>query len=107
MIAGIGNIYANDILHAAGVHPFKTAKKITQAEADRLLIATRKILKLSLKLRGTSIDDYRDTAGEKGYYAQRRLIYQREGEKCPHCNHLVKRVKKGGRSAFFCPKCQR
>jgi len=106
VIAGIGNIYANDILHAAKIHPFKIARKITRAEADQLLRAIRKILKLSLKLRGTSIDDYRDTAGEKGYYGKQRLIYQREGEKCSHCGHIVKRVKKGGRSAFFCAKCQ-
>lgn len=107
VIAGIGNIYANDALHAAKIYPFKSAQKINRLEADRLLKAIRKILNLSLKLRGTSIDDYRDTAGEVGYYGQKRLIYQREGEKCPHCGHVVKRVKKGGRSAFYCPVCQK
>ena len=107
VIAGIGNIYASDVLHEACIHPFKIAKKLKKEDVERLLKAIRKILKLSLKLRGTSIDDYRDTAGEEGYYGKKRLVYQKEGEKCSHCSHLVKRVKKGGRSAFFCPKCQK
>lgn len=107
VIAGIGNIYASDILHEAKIHPFKISKNLKLNQVVKILKAARKILQLALKLRGTSIADYRDTAGEEGYYAQKRLIYQREGEKCRHCGHVVKRVKKGGRSAFFCSKCQK
>ena len=68
---------------------------------------THKVLAKGLKLRGTSISDYRDTAGEQGYYSNYRLVYQREGEPCPRCKTKIKRVKIGGRSAHFCPSCQK
>ena len=106
VVAGIGNIYANDILFAAKVHPLKSAKKLTEKEIKAIWQAMKKILKLALKLRGTSIADYRDTAGESGYYSEKRLVYQREGELCRACGTPIKRIKKGGRSTHFCPKCQ-
>ncbi|OGY65700.1 MAG: DNA-formamidopyrimidine glycosylase [Candidatus Harrisonbacteria bacterium RIFCSPLOWO2_01_FULL_44_18] len=108
VIAGIGNIYSDEILWEAKIHPFKPANKLTQKELKALWLATRKILEKALKLRGTSISDYRDTSGEKGYYTEARKVYQREGEKCPRkCGGTIKRVKIGGRSAHYCPKCQR
>jgi len=106
VIAGIGNIYSDDILWEAKIHPFKTANKLTQSELKELFSAVKEILAKALKMRGTSTSDYRDTAGKKGAYTEHRLAYQREGEKCPRCGNEIKRIKLGGRSAHFCPNCQ-
>lgn len=106
VIAGIGNIYSDDILWEAKIHPFKPANKLNEAELKEIWKFTHKILEESLRLRGTSVSDYRDTAGEKGYYGEARRVYQREGEPCKRCKTEIKRVKVGGRSAHYCPQCQ-
>lgn len=107
VIAGIGNIYSDDILWKAKVHPFKPVNKLNVQELNGLWKAMREVLEKGLKLRGTSISDYRDTAGKEGGYDKVRLVYQREGEPCLRCKTKIKRVKMGGRSAHFCPTCQR
>lgn len=107
VIAGIGNIYSDEILWQAKIHPFKKANELTTNELKSLYTAMRQILKKAVKLRGTSTSDYRDTEGRPGAYAKVRYVYQREGEKCYRCQALIKRVKIGGRSAHFCPTCQR
>lgn len=107
VIAGIGNIYSDDILWKARVHPFKLANKLSEKELKEIWNSMRAILEKALKLRGTSSSDYRDTAGKKGYYTEERLAYQREGEKCLRCGTVIVRKKIGGRSAHFCPKCQK
>jgi formamidopyrimidine-DNA glycosylase len=91
IIAGIGNIYSDEILWRAKIHP----------EKDTF------ILKLALRLGGTSISDYRRSSGGRGYYGEKRKVYRREGKKCPRCGEKIKRIKISGRSAHFCPKCQR
>lgn len=106
VIAGIGNIYSDDILWMAKIHPFQPANKLSEKELKEIWIAIHKVLNKALKLRGTSYSDYRDTAGKEGYYADYRLVYQREGEPCQRCKTKIKRVKIGGRSAHFCPTCQ-
>ena len=107
VIAGIGNIYSDDILWTAKIHPFKPGNKLSGKELKELWSATKKVLTKALRLRGTSYSDYRDTAGKEGYYADYRLVYQREGESCQRCKTKIKRVKIGGRSAHFCPTCQK
>ena len=107
VIAGIGNIYSDEILWLAEINPFSPADKLTDKELKSLWRAMHVILKKALKLRGTSVSDYRDTAGKKGKYAEELLVYQREGEKCLRCGALIKRIKIGGRSAHYCPKCQK
>ncbi|MDO8429991.1 MAG: bifunctional DNA-formamidopyrimidine glycosylase/DNA-(apurinic or apyrimidinic site) lyase [bacterium] len=107
VIAGIGNIYSDDILWAAKIHPFKPANKLGNQELGSLYKAIRKVLEKALKLRGTSYSDYRDTSGKEGGYADYRLVYQREDEPCRRCKTAIVRVKLGGRSAHFCPKCQK
>ncbi|MDP3014818.1 MAG: bifunctional DNA-formamidopyrimidine glycosylase/DNA-(apurinic or apyrimidinic site) lyase [bacterium] len=107
VIAGIGNIYSDEILWQAKIHPFKKANELTTNELKSLYAAMRQILKKAVKLRGTSTSDYRDTEGRSGVYAKVRYVYQREGEKCYRCQALIKRVKIGGRSSRFCPACQR
>lgn len=108
VVTGIGNIYASEILFKANVYPFKVANKLTAIELTALYKAVGFVLKKALKARGTSSADYRDTAGKKGGYGPLRLIYQKEGEQCPlNCKGKIIRQKKGGRSAFFCPSCQK
>ena len=107
VIAGIGNIYSDDILWEAKIHPFQSAKTLDNNELKRIFLAIKNILTQAVKLRGTSISDYRDIEGKKGYYVGKRRVYQREGEKCLRCKIKIKRVKIGGRSAHFCPNCQK
>lgn len=108
VIAGIGNIYANDIMFKAKIYPFKPADKLTDEELKALYGAMKFVLAKALKARGTSTADYRDTAGKKGKYGDQRLIYQREGEPCPDKRGgKIIRQKKGGRSAFYCSECQK
>ncbi len=107
VIAGIGNIYANEILWLAKVYPFKPAKRLSEKELKALWQAMRKVLPRALKLRGTSTSDFRDTDGMKGKYGNELLVYQREGDPCFRCKTKIKRVSVGGRSAHFCPKCQK
>ena len=105
-IAGIGNIYSDEIVWLAKIHPQKRIEKLTLKNLKDLYQAMRKILLKALKLRGTSIDDYRTANGERGRYDLVRYVYQREGKLCQRCGTLIKRIKIGGRSAHFCPKCQ-
>ena len=108
VISGIGNIYADDILFMAKIHPLRKVEKLSEKELKAIFEATKKILNKAVKLRGTSTSDYRDTSGKKGGYGNVRLVYQREGEKCPrNCGGIIKRIKIGSRSAHFCPNCQK
>ena len=107
VISGIGNIYSDEILWKAKIHPFKSASKLKDEELKTIYDATKKILEKAVKMRGTSISDFRDPEGKKGKYAEIRSVYQKEGELCPRCGSKIKRVKMGSRSAHFCPKCQK
>lgn len=107
IIAGIGNIYSDEILWQAKINPLKPVNQLRVSELTSLYLAMKQILKKAIKLRGVSISDYRDTAGKSGNYAEIRSVYQRENEPCRRCKTLIKRVKIGGRSAHFCPKCQK
>lgn len=106
-VAGIGNIYSDDILWHAKVHPLRRANQLTAGELKRIYDSMREILTKAVKLRGTSTSDFRDTAGKEGGYTEYRLVYQREGKPCQRCKTPIKRIKVEGRSAHFCPQCQR
>jgi len=107
IIAGIGNIYSDEILWRAKIHPFKDISKLSNQELKKIYKITRGLLLLAIKLGGESISDYRRPSGEKGYYDKERKVYRKEGEKCPICGGIIRRVKMDGRSAHFCPNCQR
>lgn len=107
VISGVGNIYADDILWFTKIHPLRRASNLTQKELKSIWLATRSILKKAIKLRGTSVADFRDTAGKKGGYGNVVLAYRRTGLPCYRCKTSIKRIKLGGRSAHFCPKCQK
>ena len=105
-IAGIGNIYSDEILFASQVNPLRQAKSLKDEEIRRIYGNIKKILSDAIKYRGSSVEYYLDACGQKGDYAKRHKVYQKEGKKCPRCGAVIKRLKLGGRSAHFCPKCQ-
>lgn len=105
-IAGIGNIYANEALYLAGIHPQRQSCSVTRNEAKALYRSLRSVLGDAIKAGGTTIQDYRNTDGDKGEYAGQLGIYGREGKPCNRCTSKVKRVVFGNRSAFYCPSCQ-
>jgi formamidopyrimidine-DNA glycosylase len=107
VIAGIGNIYSDEILWQAKIHPSKPANKLTNKELKSVFLAMKKILSKAVKMRGTSTSDFRDTDGKPGSYAKTLFVYQREGEPCQRCRRPIKRIKINNRSAHFCPKCQK
>lgn len=106
VVAGIGNIYSDDILWRARVHPKTRASKLSFGQVHAIFKAMRVVLAKAVKLRGTSTTDFRDTSGEEGGYTEHRLVYQRTGEPCGRCKTAIRRIVIGGRSAHFCPKCQ-
>ena len=107
VVAGLGNIYVNDTLYKAKVHPKKVANQLSVSELKRLYECGREILNKAIKLRGTSVDDFRDLEGEKGNYGAVRLIYGRKGEQCKKCGTIIEKMKIGGRSVCYCKKCQK
>jgi formamidopyrimidine-DNA glycosylase len=111
VIAGIGNIYSDEILWEAKINPFKEIKKLSDQEMKRIYKAMREILSKAIEVGGESIPDktpgqFRRISGEKGGFDKLRKVYRREGEKCSRCGTIIQRVKIGGRSAHYCPQCQ-
>lgn len=107
VIAGIGNIYSDEILWEAKIHPFKEASKLEEEDLEKIYQAMRTILPKAIELGGESISDFRRISGERGYFDKERKVYRREGERCSRCETIIKRIKIGGRSAHYCPKCQK
>ncbi|MBI1827388.1 MAG: bifunctional DNA-formamidopyrimidine glycosylase/DNA-(apurinic or apyrimidinic site) lyase [Planctomycetes bacterium] len=107
VIAGLGNIYCDESLFAARIHPLTRADTLSLKSVDRLRNAIQSTLRRAIKHKGSTLMDYRDASGEPGGFQLRHRVYQREGEKCRTCGTLIKRIIAAGRSTFFCPKCQR
>jgi len=107
VITGIGNIYSDEILWKAKIHPFKETKQLSDEEIKRIYNAMREILPKAIELGGESISNFQRISGERGYFDKERKIYRREGEKCSRCGTIIKRVKLASRSAHFCPGCQK
>ena len=106
LVAGIGNIYSDEVLFAAGIHPTRQAKSLTDNEIKRIHKNISKILKAAIKQRGSSVEYYLDARGQKGEYKKQHKVYQKEGKACPGCGAPIKRIKLAGRSARFCSNCQ-
>jgi len=106
VIAGIGNIYSDEILWQAKIHPFKETKQLRDEEIKKIYDTMREILPKAIGVGGESISDFRRISGEKGGFDSLRKVYRREGEKCSRCGTIIKRLKLDGRSAHFCPMCQ-
>ncbi len=108
-IAGIGNIYANEALFEAGILPTREAKSLRDEETEKLRNSIIKVLEDGLKYGGSSAADeaYIKPTGEAGEYQKHFRVYQRQGQKCPKCGGVIKRIELGGRGTFFCPRCQK
>lgn len=107
VLAGVGNIYASEALWRAKIHPGKRTSELSGKELKELYGAIIKVLKAGIELGGESFADYRNVEGEKGNFDDERRVYQREKEPCFRCGTKMGRLKFGGRSSFFCPKCQK
>jgi formamidopyrimidine-DNA glycosylase len=106
-IAGIGNIYSNEILFAAKINPLRQIKTLDDKEVQQIFQNIKKILKKAIRYRGTTEQYYRDACGRKGNYLKFLKIYGRKGEKCNRCGTIIKKTKLAGRSVYFCPNCQK
>jgi formamidopyrimidine-DNA glycosylase len=107
VVAGIGNIYASEILFRAGVRPTRRAARVSRREIERLVAATAPILRAAIGSRGTTFRSYRDSRGRPGRFAARLMVYGREGEPCRVCGSAIRAVLVGQRASFYCPRCQR
>ncbi len=105
-VAGLGNIYVDESLFRAGLHPLRRASTLTDGEARRLHEAMHEVLAEAIDLRGTSVRDYVDGEGQRGSFAERLQAYGRTGQPCLRCGTPIERIVIGGRSSHFCPKCQ-
>jgi formamidopyrimidine-DNA glycosylase len=105
-IAGIGNIYADEALHRARLHPLSPAGSMRLEHWQELRDGIVEALELGIDNGGSSIDDYRDSRGEEGSMQEEFLVHTREGESCPRCGERISRIVVGGRSTYFCSSCQ-
>ncbi len=107
IIAGIGNIYADEALFIAGIHPARPVNSLTEAEIDALCHAVKKVLSEGIECRGTTFRDYRDGEGRSGSYQNKLRVYGQKGKKCHNCGGLIVKMNYGGRGTHFCPLCQK
>jgi formamidopyrimidine-DNA glycosylase len=107
MIAGVGNIYADEALFRARIHPLKPAGRLRGEELQRLRDSIVDVLEEGIESFGASIDRYRDANGDEGQMQNRFQIHLREGEPCPRCGSTVRKMRAAGRGTYFCPRCQR
>ena len=106
-VAGVGNIYADEALWEARIHPKTPAFRISKKHASALLVALREVLAKSIELQGTTLRDYRTVNGEVGQFASYLRVYGKTAEPCPRCGHPIERLMIGGRSSHLCPACQK
>src|SRR6266849_3341190 len=107
VLRGVGNIYADESLWKAGIHPASQGKRLKEEQLKKLYAALQGILRRAIVMRGSSISDFLDAEGLPGEYQRRHRAYGREGEKCFRCGGKIRRVIVAGRSSFFCGACQR
>lgn len=106
IVAGLGNIYVCEALHLAGISPKRAGGDLSRAKLERLVAAIRAVLLSAIEAGGSTLRDYARPDGELGYFSKQFAVYGREGEPCA-CGGTVARYAEGGRSTFWCPKCQR
>ena len=107
LVAGIGNIYADEALFISGIRPKVASAALGKTRIERLHEAVVQVLKTSIESGGTTFSDFRDVHGTNGNYGGVAWVYGREGEPCRRCGHEIERIQLAGRSAHYCPKCQR
>lgn len=106
IIAGLGNIYADEVLFASKINPLKKGVDVTMYECERIRKSSKKIIEEAIKYGGTTIKSYTSSLGVTGRFQQFLQVHKKEGESCKICGTKIERIKVGGRSTYFCPKCQ-
>ena len=107
VLAGVGNIYADEALYLAGVRPTRAARRVTRDECSELVRAIKSVLGRAIETGGSSISDFVQPDGNDGHYQDERWVYSRTGEQCRRCQTAIRRLVIGQRSAHFCPQCQK
>ena len=107
MVVGVGNIYANEALFRAGIHPARAAGKVSLLRYRELVHVIRAVLEAAIAQGGTTLRDFVNEAGKPGYFQQTLAVYDREGQPCVRCASTIRSIRLGQRSSFFCPRCQR
>jgi formamidopyrimidine-DNA glycosylase len=106
LLSGVGNIYADESLFRAGIRPTRSVSRLTRAELERLRLALRDVLSHAIRLGGSSVSDYVDADGERGFFQLEHAVYLRTGQPCRVCATPVRRTLTGGRGTHYCPHCQ-
>jgi formamidopyrimidine-DNA glycosylase len=107
VLRGVGNIYADESLWRAKIHPMRRATELSKKQTNVLRRVLQDVLRKAILARGSSISDFLDAEGEPGEYQRHHRVYGREGKGCFRCGTAIRRVIVAGRSSHFCPKCQR
>jgi formamidopyrimidine-DNA glycosylase len=107
VVSGIGNIYADEILFASGVHPKARCNRISKPRAQRIFTEMKRILEAAIEHRGSSISDYVDAENRQGGYQLLHRVYGKQDEPCPECGAVIRRIVVGQRGTHYCPRCQR
>jgi formamidopyrimidine-DNA glycosylase len=106
-VAGVGNIYANEALFRAGVSPRTAARRLSRERCDTLAAEIRTTLELAIGAGGSSLRDYVRSDGQAGLFQNHFMVYDRAGEPCLRCGTVIKEIRQGQRSTFYCPRCQK
>jgi len=106
LLAGVGNIYADESLFRAGIRPRRMAGRLTRTELERLRLALCEVLEHAIRLGGSSVSDYVDADGVRGFFQLEHCVYQRTGLPCRRCQTPIRRIVVAGRSTHYCPQCQ-
>lgn len=107
LLTGVGNIYADESLFHAGIRPRRPAGRLTRAQLDRLHAALQQVLRDSIARGGSSVSDYVDANGVRGFYQLNHHVYSRENQPCHQCGTLIRKIVLAGRGTHFCPQCQK
>ena len=107
IIAGLGNIYADEVAYRAKVNPLKMGNEIKISECERIKDACKEIITKAIEYGGTTIRSYTSSLGVTGHYQDFLEVHTKEGKKCNRCGSIIKKEKVGGRSTYYCPKCQK
>jgi formamidopyrimidine-DNA glycosylase len=108
IMSGVGNIYADEALWRAKIHPEIICEDLSEAEIRKVILSAISVMKSAIKAGGTSFDEqYKNVNGESGYFSRSLKVYGREGDPCPRCRSAIRRIAFANRSSHFCPRCQR
>ena len=107
LLAGVGNIYADESLFSAGIRPTRRCARLTRSDLERLRLALCEVLEHAIRLGGSSVSDYVDADGVRGFFQLEHCVYLRGGEPCKSCATAIRRIVVAGRGTHYCPRCQR